>query len=182
VKSYASLQQEIIVSRPDHVALQNSDLNPFLHADLGTESNGSTLTMLSVLARLDQDPWVEAARWAKLPKAVAVDRLVTIIDGIPLSPGTASGTRATVARLVLLLPAPDWHPGVATASLPSQTVARAFGASPGVTALPRWLPMAVLACALVVGIALNLTHTPTAGSASTEMTQTKAQAPAAESR
>jgi hypothetical protein len=54
------------VSRPDHVALQNSDLNPFLYADVGTELNGSTLTMLSVLARLGKDPWVEAARCAAL--------------------------------------------------------------------------------------------------------------------
>jgi hypothetical protein len=170
------------VSRTDHVALQNSDLNAFLYADLGTEQNGSTLTMLSVLARLDQDPWVEAARWARLPKAAAVDGLVSIIDGIGLAPQTASSTRAAAARLVLLLPAAEWRPSLATASLPTPTAARAFGASLGVTALPRWLPMAVLACALVLGIAVNLVHPPSAGSPSTELTQTKVQAPAAESR
>lgn len=59
------------MSRPDHAVLQNSDLNPFLYAELGIELNGSTLTMLSVLARLNQDPWIEAARWARLPKAEA---------------------------------------------------------------------------------------------------------------
>ncbi len=170
------------MSRPDHAGLQNSDLNPFLYADVGTELNGSTLTMLSVLARLDQDPWIEAARWARLPKAAAVECLVSIIDGIPLSPGGASSTRVTAARLVMLLPATEWRPGLVTASLPTQTTARAFGTSLGVTDLPRWLPMAVLACALVLGLAVNLIHPPSAGSVSTEMTQTKAQAPAAESR
>jgi hypothetical protein len=162
--------------------LQNSDLNPFLYAEVGIELNGSTLTMLSVLARLNQDPWIEAARWARLPKAAAVDGLVSIIDGIPISPVGASSTRATAARLVMLLPAPEWRPGLTTASQPTQTTARAFGPSLGVTALPRWLPMAVLACALALGLIVNLIHPPSAGSFSTEMTQTKAQAPAAESR
>ncbi len=49
----------------DAFALKNSDLNTFLFADVGTELNGSALTILSVLARLGEDPWAEAARWAK---------------------------------------------------------------------------------------------------------------------
>lgn len=170
------------MSRPDHVALQNSDLNPFLYADVGTELNGSTLTMLSVLARLGKDPWVEAARCAKLPKAAAVESLITIIDGIPLSPRTASVTRAAAARLVTLLPAPEWRPDLTTASFPTKTVARSVGASLGVTALPRWLPIALLACALIFGLALNLTHSPGDRTVSPELTQTKVQAPSAESR
>ena len=40
----------------DAFTLKNSDLNAFLYADVGTEMNGSVLTMLSVLARLGQDP------------------------------------------------------------------------------------------------------------------------------
>jgi hypothetical protein len=168
------------VSRPDHIALQNSDLNPFLYADVGTELNGSPLTMLSVLARLGKDPWVEAARWARLPEAAAVEGLVRIIDGIPRSPQTASGTRAAAARLVTLLPAPEWRPVLTTASLPTKTAARAFGASLGVSASPRWLPMAVLACALALGIAVNLVHPPSSSTVSTELLQTRARAPAAE--
>ncbi len=172
------------MSHPDHVALQNSDLNAFLYADVGTELNGSTLTMLSVLARLDKDPWIEAARWARLPKAAAVDGLIPIIDAIPLSPQSPSGTRAAAARLVMLLPASEWRAGLTAPSLTTKTAARAFGASldATATALPRWLPMAVLAFALLLGAALHLVHPPTASNLSTELTQTKVKPPAAETR
>ncbi len=170
------------MSRPDHAALQHSDLNPFLFADVGKESNGSTLTMLSVLARLGEDPWVEAARWARLPKAAAVECLVTTIAGFPLVPETDSDPRAVAARLVLLLPAQEWLPDLKTAPLPTRTAVRAFGASLGVTALPRWLPMVVRACALVLGLAFNLVHTPSGNTLSPEITQTDSQAPAAQSR
>jgi hypothetical protein len=169
------------VSRPDHAALQHSDLNPFLFAEVGQELNGSTLTMLSVLARLGEDPWVEAARWAKLPKAAAVECLVTTIAGFPLAPETGSDSRAVAARLVLLLPAQEWLPDLKTAPLPTKTAVRAFGASLGVTALPRWLPMAVLACALVLGLAFNLLHMPGGSTVSPDITQTSPRAPAAQS-
>ncbi len=170
------------MSRPDHTALQRSDLNPFLFAEVRTEVNGSSLTMLSVLARLGQDPWVEAALLAKLPKAAAVERLIAMIAASPLSPQATSETRVVAARLVTLLPAQEWLPDLKTPSLPAKTAVRAFNASLGVTALPRWLPMVLLVCALLLGVAFNLVH-PLGGSAgSPEMTQTKVQAPAAESR
>jgi hypothetical protein len=170
------------VPRPDHTALQHSDLNPFLFADVGQELNGSTLTMLSVLARLGQDPWVEAARWASLSKAAAAECLITSIAAFPLTPQTGSDPRATAARLVRLLPAPEWRPDLRAAPLPTGQSARAFAASLGVTALPRWLPMAVLACALALGLAFSLVHGPSGSGASPEMTQSKVEAPAAQSR
>ena len=49
------------MSHPDAFALKNSGLNEFLFAEVGIELNGSPLTILSILARLGQDPWVEAA-------------------------------------------------------------------------------------------------------------------------
>jgi hypothetical protein len=170
------------MSHPERVAMQNSDLNPFLYADVGTESNGSTLTMLSVLARLDHDPWLEAARWAKLSKAAAVESLIPIIDAIPLSPPSALGTRAAAARVVMLLPAPKWRPEVAPPSLPTKAAARFPGESLGAAASPRWLPIALLAYLLIIFLALNLAHLPGNSTAPTELAQTKLQASAAESR
>ena len=41
----------------DVFVFKNSGLNAFLFAEVGTELNGSPLTILSVLARLGQDPW-----------------------------------------------------------------------------------------------------------------------------
>ena len=57
------------MSTSDVFALEKSGLNTFLFAEVGTETNGSVLTVLSVLARLGRDPWEQAARWASLPKA-----------------------------------------------------------------------------------------------------------------
>lgn len=170
------------MSRPDHTAFQQSDLDPFLFAEVGIEMNGSTLTMLSVLARLGQDPRTEAARWSRLPKAAAVECLIATIASIPLLSQTASETRAVAARLVMLLPAQEWLPDIKTASLPTKAAMRTFGASLGVTTLPRWLPMVLLACALLLGIAFNLLRPPGGGAGSPEITQTKVQAPAAEPR
>jgi len=89
----------------DAFALKNSNLNAFLFADVGTELNGSTLTILSVLARLGLDPWAEAARWAKMPSAAAIDCLAQGIGKMPLSPQALAETFATASSLVKLLPA-----------------------------------------------------------------------------
>jgi hypothetical protein len=88
----------------DAFALKNSGLNEFLFAEVGTEANGSPLTILSVLARLGQDPWAEAARWTKLPPASMIDRLANCISQMPLRPQFLAEARATAARLILLLP------------------------------------------------------------------------------
>jgi hypothetical protein len=156
------------VSHPDHAALQKSDLNPFLFADVGTELNGSTLTMLSVLARLGQDPWVEAARWAKLPKAMAIDRLITAITDIPLSYRSVSETKTVASRLVMLLPVQQGRSGLTGTSLPNKTAMR----------MPPWLPMALLVFVLVLGVTFNLMHASNEGAPAPGITQTKVPAPA----
>ncbi|MGO9999451.1 MAG: hypothetical protein ACLPKW_17150 [Acetobacteraceae bacterium] len=102
------------MSSPDAFALKNSGLNAFLFAEVGTELNGSQLTILSILARLGQDPWAEAARWAQLPKAAMIDCLVHSIAQMPLCPQAFVEARATASRLVLLLPTQtrfhvSWH-------------------------------------------------------------------------
>ncbi len=79
-------------------------LGDFLFADVGTEANGSTLTILSVLARLDKDPWAEAARWAKLPNHKVVESLADSIAQMPLTPSALAEARQSAVRLVALLP------------------------------------------------------------------------------
>ena len=46
--------------------LQHSDLNGFLQAHIGTERHGGSLSVLSAIARLGEDPWNEAERLAIL--------------------------------------------------------------------------------------------------------------------
>ncbi len=162
------------MSRPDHFALQRSELNPFLFADIGTELNGSTLTMLSVLARLGKDPWVEAASWAKVPKAAAVESIITTIASLPLASRTLGELRVIATRIVMLLPVQDWLPYL-KAPMPTRPTIKALGASLGVGTLPRWLPMLLVACALVLGVAFNLLHAPISLIGSAAVTQTKVQ-------
>jgi hypothetical protein len=76
------------------------EYEPFLFAEVCDETNGMALTMNSAIARSGADPWAEAARLAKLPKAAALDALAKIIpnrDGAEKS--------ATMTRLLALLPA-----------------------------------------------------------------------------
>jgi hypothetical protein len=77
---------KIAMSHPDAFALKNSGLNEFHFAVVGTELNGSPLTILSILARLGQDPGAEAARLTKLPKAAMIDCLAQSITKMPLGP------------------------------------------------------------------------------------------------
>lgn len=173
------------MSRPDHATLKNLGLDPFLFAEVGTEANGSTLTMLSLLARLGQDPWVEAARWAKLPKAAAIESLAQVISGVPPFLGrTVSDSRAVAARLAKLLPTQDWLPESKSVPMPGKTIVQAIGNTLRVTATPRWLPMALLACALAIGVALNLFHPLTGGrgNAAHDPNPSKAQAQTTDSR
>ena len=58
----------------DAFAFRQSGLNEFLFAPVGTEANGMTLSLVSVFARLGNDPWLEAGRLAKLPISEATER------------------------------------------------------------------------------------------------------------
>lgn len=132
------------MSHADAFALKNSGLNEFLFAEVGTELNGSPLTVLSVLARLGQDPWAVAARWVKLPKAAAIDFLTSSISQMPLSPKALVEAPATAARIVLLLPSPIQSPAHRQKHTPVIP-----------KTLSKWLP-AVLFAVLGLGIAISL--------------------------
>jgi hypothetical protein len=128
-------------------ALENAGVNAFLHASVGTELNGSSLTILSMLARLGLDPWSEAAAWAKLPRAAATARLTQAMARMPMTPESRAGAPAVAARLTQLLPSS--HPSL------HAPAARSFIAS-----LPGWAPMALVAAALVLGFAVNALIVP----------------------
>ena len=89
----------------DAFALRRSGLNEFLFAPVGTEANGMTLSVVSVFARLGNDPWVEASRLARLPKSEAIECLARIIASMPTSIWPLQAAVAIAARLIVLLPA-----------------------------------------------------------------------------
>jgi hypothetical protein len=86
------------------VFLLKSEFDDFLFAPIGEDGNGTLLSVLSALVRLDLDPWQEAAELAQLPGEPATQRLASLIAALPdgstvhLDPGTAA------ARLIALLP------------------------------------------------------------------------------
>jgi hypothetical protein len=79
-----------------------SEYDNFLFADIGADNNGTLLSVLSALARLDLDPWQEAARLNQLPGAAAIERLTSLIAAVSDKPPSEPSKIAT--RLVALLP------------------------------------------------------------------------------
>jgi hypothetical protein len=136
------------VTSTDAFALTNSDLNAFLFADVGIELNGSALTILSVLARLGEDPWAEAARWAKMRRSAAVECLAQSISKMPLGPLALADTHATASRLILLLP------------LKSRNVEKIVSGTNHVPTVREWVPMALFCLSLLFGIMFNMVSAP----------------------
>jgi hypothetical protein len=101
------------MSKPDVFATSHSSLNAFLFADIGTEPGGMTLSVLSALARLDVDPWQEAARLATLPRLAATDGLARAIASLPASLWPLAEATPIAIRLVALLPGAS-HAAVAS--------------------------------------------------------------------
>ena len=93
------------MATPDVTALQRSDLNQFLFANIGTEANGMTLSVLSVFARRGADPWTEAGRLAALSKAEAADSLANMIASMPTGHWALPDAIVIAVRLIGLLPA-----------------------------------------------------------------------------
>lgn len=81
-----------------------SRFEPFLYAAVREDPDGAPLTVLSVLARLDIDPWEEAARLAQLPGEAAARALAGLIAAVPKGSATPQDSGTIAARLITLLP------------------------------------------------------------------------------
>lgn len=130
------------MASPDVMALQRSDLNDFLFADVGTEANGMMLRVISLFARDGTDPWQEAGRLASLPRAAASEALSKLISGMALSPWSQADAALIATRLVGLLPSGAKRAGSAVAV-----------AAGGRKSLP--LVLALLCLGLALGYALS---------------------------
>ncbi len=86
-----------------------TDLDAFLYTLIGHDKNGVPLSMLSVFARRDTDPWEEAAKLCRLSKACAVSELSAILDAGAGAPNSLASHDQTLlaARLIALLPVRD---------------------------------------------------------------------------
>lgn len=129
----------------DALISKKSDLNPFLFAGVGTELNGSELTVLSLLARLGSDPWAEAAR---LPLCLRLPRSIGWpgASRMPLTAQALGEARGTASRLIPLLPAPTSIRGGMA------------GAQAGAKQMPRWAMVAVILGVLALGVTVKSTY------------------------
>ena len=85
-------------------SLPRSEFDDFLFAPIGDERNGMLLSVISALARLDLDPWLEAASLARMPKEAATERMTSLISALPERTAAHRDPEAIAARLVALLP------------------------------------------------------------------------------
>lgn len=92
------------VTLPSLFSLPYSPFNPFLFALIGEERNGMSLSVMSALARLEMDPWQEAARLSELPKEQAAASLVRLIRRLPACRWDEADTRKIAGRLIEFLP------------------------------------------------------------------------------
>jgi hypothetical protein len=86
------------------LSLYRSEFDAFLYAPVGACGNDQPLSVLSALARLNVDPWKEAAKLARLSKDTATERLSSMIAAQPGGYWTDLDTASIAARLVVLLP------------------------------------------------------------------------------
>lgn len=91
----------------------------FLYAPVGEDRNGYVVTVLSALARLGLDPWVETEELITSGRAAARTRLATLLSRCRDVPALADEATRVARDLTQLLPdaRPSGHVTRATAPL-----------------------------------------------------------------
>jgi hypothetical protein len=85
-----------------------TQFDAFLFAPVCEDANGLQLSVLSALARINRDPWKEAARLAAMPRANAETSLVSSLCLAAANSWDPTKASKISARLVLLLPHADF--------------------------------------------------------------------------
>jgi hypothetical protein len=86
------------------VAALAAEFDDFLFEPIGEERNGMLLSVVSALARLNLDPWQEAANLTQLPEKTAACRLSSLIAALPDRPSTHLDPASNAVRLIAHLP------------------------------------------------------------------------------
>jgi hypothetical protein len=93
-----------------HAALSpeiGREFDPFLFASVGEDRRGQLLSVISVLARSDLDPWLEAVGLARMSQGQATARLCGLIAALPDGLPSGRPVDAIAGELVALLPQTD---------------------------------------------------------------------------
>jgi hypothetical protein len=100
------------------VAQFRSEFDDFLYAPVDEGHGGAFLSVLSALARLDVDPWQEAASLARMSRENATQRLASLIGALPGGLLAHLDSRTIAARLIALLPRAPSFTAVARGASP----------------------------------------------------------------
>jgi hypothetical protein len=92
------------LTSPTSVSQFRSEFDAFLYAPVEEHTDGPLLSVISVLARLDIDPWQEAAKLARMSRDKAAWRLAALIETLPGDPAIHMHSKAIATRLIALLP------------------------------------------------------------------------------
>ncbi len=120
----------------------------FLQAPIDEDRHERVLSVLSALARLDLDPWTEAAALADLPTDAAIQRLAALIHTLPDSSAVPRDAAGIATRLVARLPSSRPVPGD---SEEQAGAADGHRASPG-PERPTWRSGSLMTVALVFAV------------------------------
>ena len=103
-----------------------------------------TLSLVSVFARLGNDPWLEAGRLARLPKPEATESLARIIASMPTSVWPLQAAMTIATRLIALLPTQQ------AGNLGQRPSASAYGAKAG-----QFIRMGLVLMAIAFAVAFQ---------------------------
>jgi hypothetical protein len=81
-----------------------SEFDAFLFSPIGDDRNGMPLSVVSLMARRDLDPWQEAASLAAMPADAATRKLDSLIRALPDQSLTLPDSGTIAIRLIALLP------------------------------------------------------------------------------
>ena len=155
-----------IVDHRERFSTLSASYDDFLYALVCEDASGMRLSVISVLARTNVDPWKEAARLAAMPKAIAEKTLLSALDRVSGRSWKSPEAAVIAARVVRLLP----QPGRAVATTAPATSNAATGAPKGRTPLTRywwiWLGFWIAMSFMVPHDHANTTNTHVATSTS----------------
>jgi hypothetical protein len=121
-------EQVVEMTRIAALPVLGSEFDDFLFAPICEQGNGMLLSVVSALARLDVDPWQEAAQLSLLPGETATQRLASLIVTLPDGLSAHLDPKTVAAGLIALLPrqiGPNGATREAVRGVPEATNSRA---------------------------------------------------------
>ena len=98
------------MTRATAITVPITGFEVFLYSQISGDDTVRSMSVLSIIASYDIDPWMEAARLSRLPADAAIKELDCLLGALPRRVSAAEESARTASRLVALLPHPDGAP------------------------------------------------------------------------